>query len=67
MDLGFAMGDGFEQAMGITFGVGDIGNYFGEDIFGQFMGGSVPGFDGGLHWAKQSKAELSCNSGPSSN
>ncbi|KAA8576294.1 hypothetical protein MFRU_009g01910 [Monilinia fructicola] len=48
MDLGFAMGDGFEQAMGITFGVGDIGNYFGEDIFGQFMGGSVPGFDGGL-------------------
>ncbi|KAI9650505.1 hypothetical protein NHQ30_000521 [Ciborinia camelliae] len=48
MDLGFAMGDGFEQAMGITFGVGDIGNYFGEDIFGQFMGGSVPGFEGGL-------------------
>ncbi|ESZ92377.1 hypothetical protein SBOR_7232 [Sclerotinia borealis F-4128] len=48
MDLGFAMGDGFEQAMGITFGVGDIGSYFGEDIFGQFMGGSVPGFEGGL-------------------
>lgn len=48
MDLGFAMGDGFEQAMGITFGVGDIGNYFGEDVFGQFMGGSVPGFEGGL-------------------
>ncbi|CCD54950.1 putative fungal specific transcription protein [Botrytis cinerea BcDW1] len=48
MDLGFAMGDGFEQAMGITFGVGDIGNYFGEDIFGQFMGGNVPGFEGAL-------------------
>ncbi|KAM3086771.1 hypothetical protein ACMFMG_000895 [Clarireedia jacksonii] len=46
MDLGFAMGDGFEQAMGITFGVGDIGNYFGEDIFGQFMGGGVAGFEG---------------------
>lgn len=48
MDIGFAMGDGFEQAMGITFGVSDIGNYFGEDIFGQFMGSSVPGFGGGL-------------------
>ncbi|CAD6448032.1 cec9174f-2bc2-40fd-a4de-ef3d17758d1d [Sclerotinia trifoliorum] len=48
MDLGFAMGEGFEQAMGITFGVGDIGNYFGEDVFGQFMGGNVQGFDGGM-------------------
>jgi hypothetical protein len=49
MDLGYTMGDGFEQAMGITLGVGDFGNYFGDDSF--FSGimdsvGGGPGFDG---------------------
>jgi hypothetical protein len=33
MDLGYTMGDGFEQAMGMTLGVGDFGNYFSDDTF----------------------------------
>jgi len=31
MDLGYNMGDGFEQAMGMTLGVGDFGNFFAND------------------------------------
>lgn len=49
MDLGYTMGDGFEQAMGMTLGVGDFGNYFGDDTFFNSLMDSVgggPGFDG---------------------
>lgn len=49
MDLGYTMGDGFEQAMGMTLGVGDFGNYFSDDaFFGSIMDsvGGGPGFDG---------------------
>lgn len=49
IDLGYAMGDGFEQAMGMTLGVGDFGTYFGDDIFGSLMdsvGGNPQGFEG---------------------
>jgi hypothetical protein len=38
IDFGYGMGDGFEQAMGMTLGVGDFGNYFSEDsFFGNMM------------------------------
>ncbi|CZR62804.1 related to cercosporin resistance protein [Phialocephala subalpina] len=33
MDLGYTMGDGFEQAIGITLEVGDFGNIFSNDAF----------------------------------
>ncbi|RDL36804.1 Zn2 DNA-binding protein [Venustampulla echinocandica] len=33
MDLGYTMGDGFEQALGMTLGVGDYAGYFGDDVF----------------------------------
>jgi hypothetical protein len=49
MDLRYTMGDGFEQAMGMTLGVGDFGNYFSDDaFFGSIMDsvGGGPGFDG---------------------
>ena len=50
MDLGYAMGDGFEQAMGMTLGVGDFGSYFSDDtFFGSLMdsvGGNTQGFEG---------------------
>jgi len=35
-DLEYSMGDGFEQAMGMTLGYGDFGKYFDDD---QFFGG----------------------------
>jgi len=39
MDLEYTIGDGFEQAMGITLTGGDFGNYFSDDtFFGGFMG-----------------------------
>lgn len=39
MDLEYSMGDGFEQAMGMTLGYGDfMGKYFEDD---QFFGGYV--------------------------
>jgi hypothetical protein len=31
-DFDFAVGDGFEQAMGITLGDGDFGKYFQDDV-----------------------------------
>lgn len=44
LELGYTMGDGFEQAIGMTLGVGD-GNYFSDNaFFGNFMGPN--GFDG---------------------
>ncbi|CAG8982669.1 hypothetical protein HYALB_00006067 [Hymenoscyphus albidus] len=44
LELGYAMGDGFEQAIGMTLGAGD-GNYFNENaFFGNLMGPN--GFDG---------------------
>lgn len=49
MDLGYAMGDGFEQAMGMTLGAGDFGNYFSDDTFFNSILDSVgggSGFDG---------------------
>ena len=49
MDLGYTMGDGFEQAMGLTLGVGDFGNYFSDETFFNSLLDSVsggPGFDG---------------------
>ena len=34
MEFGYAMGDGFEQAMGMTLGFGDFGErYFSDDAF----------------------------------
>jgi hypothetical protein len=33
MDLEYTMGDGFEQAMGMTLGDGDFGKYFTDDNF----------------------------------
>jgi hypothetical protein len=46
MDLGYTMGDGFEQAIGMTLGVGDFG--YDDAFFGNLMdsvnGGA--GFDG---------------------
>jgi hypothetical protein len=33
MDLEYTMGDGFEQAMGMTLGDGDLGKYFSDDHF----------------------------------
>jgi hypothetical protein len=49
MDLGYTMGDGFEQAMNMTLGLGDFANYFSDDTFVESLIGSVggvPGFDG---------------------
>ena len=50
MDLGYTMGDGFEQAMGMTLGVGDFGgNYLSDDMFFNSLLDSVgggTGFDG---------------------
>jgi hypothetical protein len=49
MDLGYTMGDGFEQAIGMTLGVGDFGTYFSDDTFFNSLLDSVgggPGFDG---------------------
>jgi hypothetical protein len=51
MDLGYTMGDGFEQAMGMTLGFGDLSTYFGDDaLFGSLMdsvgGAGGGGFDG---------------------
>ena len=47
MEFGYAMGDGFEQAMGMTLGLGDFGGtYFSDDaFFGNVMdsaGGNGP-------------------------
>lgn len=48
-ELEYSMGDGFEQAMGMTLGYGDFGKYFDDDhIFGGFfdsIGGPGMGFD----------------------
>lgn len=49
MDFGYTMGDGFEQALGMTLGVGDYAGYFGDDVFfGNLMdtmgGGMADGF-----------------------
>ena len=38
------MGDGFEQAMGMTLGLGDYG-YFNEDMFGAIIDSALPNFD----------------------
>ncbi|CZT03367.1 related to cercosporin resistance protein [Rhynchosporium graminicola] len=39
MDFGYSMGDGLEQAMGMTLGVGEYGNFYGENgFFGSLMG-----------------------------
>jgi len=49
MDLSYSMGDGFEQAIGLTLGVGDFATYFSDDtFFGSLMDsvGGGPGFDG---------------------
>jgi len=49
MELSYSMGDGFEQAIGLTLGVGDFGTYFSDDtFFGSLMDsvGGGPGFDG---------------------
>jgi hypothetical protein len=44
MDFNYNMGDNFEQAMGMTFGTGDFGTYFGDDaFFGGLMDPSVAG------------------------
>jgi hypothetical protein len=52
MELGYTMGDGFEQAMGMTLGgVGDFGTYFSDDTFFSSIMDSVgggSGFDGGV-------------------
>lgn len=45
MDLGYNMGDGFEQAMGMTLGVGDFGNFFANDE-GFYAGLDGAGFSG---------------------
>lgn len=52
MDLEYAMGDGFEQAMGITLGYSDFGKYFEDDqLFNGFIDNfgtaSGTGFGGG--------------------
>ncbi|KAH8657458.1 hypothetical protein BGZ60DRAFT_531622 [Tricladium varicosporioides] len=46
MDFGSTMGDGFEQAFGMTLGVGDFGAYFGEEAFYGLMDTAGNGFDG---------------------
>ncbi|KAL2065008.1 hypothetical protein VTL71DRAFT_4148 [Oculimacula yallundae] len=55
MDFGYSMGDGLEQAMGMTLGVGEFSNFYGENnFFGGLMGdmgdniGGQGGFDGGM-------------------
>ncbi|KAG9245992.1 hypothetical protein BJ878DRAFT_499019 [Calycina marina] len=48
-DFVYNMGDGFEQAMGMTLGGGDFGAYFNDDpFFGSLMDsvGAAPGWDG---------------------
>ena len=48
MDLSYSMGDNFEQAMGMTFGVGDFGGFYGDDgFFGGMIDPSTTGmFEG---------------------
>ncbi len=48
MEFGYNMGDGLEQAIGMTLGVGDFGTYFSDDsFFGGIMDAAGgPGFDG---------------------
>ena len=52
-DLGYTMGDGFEQAMGMTLGLGDYANYFSDETFFNSLmdsvggGPSLDGFYGG--------------------
>lgn len=43
MDIDFAMGDGFEQAMGMTFGFGDFSNYYSDEPFLVNMADSMGG------------------------
>lgn len=43
-DLEYSMGDGFEQAMGMTLGDGEFGGYWGDETF---FGGSQAPFGGG--------------------
>jgi hypothetical protein len=50
LDLGYSMGDGLEQAMGMTLGMGEFGTYFSDDtFFGTLMdsvgGGGGAGYD----------------------
>jgi hypothetical protein len=33
MDLGYTMGDGMEQAMGMAIGVGPFGEYYSDEAF----------------------------------
>lgn len=48
MEFGYAMGDGFEQAMGMTLGLGDFGGtYFNDDTFFGNVMDSVGGNAGG--------------------
>jgi hypothetical protein len=48
MEFGYAMGDGFEQAMGMTLGLGDFGGtYFTDDTFFGNVMDSVGGNAGG--------------------
>jgi len=49
MDIAYTMGDGFEQAMGMTLGGNDFGAYFNDDPFlGSLLDsvGSAQNFDG---------------------
>jgi hypothetical protein len=46
MEFGYTMGDGFEQAMGMTLGIGDFGNYFGDETFYNNLQDSVGGAAG---------------------
>lgn len=47
MDLNYSMGDGFEQAMGMTLGMGDFGGtYFNDDAFFGNLMDSVGGHGG---------------------
>jgi hypothetical protein len=45
-DLSYNMGDGFEQAMGMTLGVGEFGSYFSDDTFFSGFMNSEAGFEG---------------------
>jgi hypothetical protein len=47
MDLSYTMGDGLEQAMGMTIGAGSFGEYFSNDIYGIVDSvGGMPVFEG---------------------
>lgn len=49
MEFGYAMGDGFEQAMGMTLGLGDFGGtYFSDDAFFGNVMDSVGGNGGAV-------------------